>query len=153
MRAGLRFQAAFADGLFRYSQSADNPFAKRTSHGPKTLNTYRALTPLSWALVVVFIIYYSIRIPYDVPHGTTVGKQTDLNPTPFTQSKIVTGIYWYKPPLVPVPFVCLSCSTHSWANDVVGLSCLSRNWATSGNCGPPTQRSARQPPTSLHTTF
>ena len=88
------FQTAFTDALSVNAQLADNPFAKRVSHGPKTLNTYRTLTPLSWALVVVFIIYHSIRTPDDVPNGIKIPEQTDLNPTPFSQTKTITGIYW-----------------------------------------------------------
>ncbi|EEP77795.1 conserved hypothetical protein [Uncinocarpus reesii 1704] len=71
-----------------------NPFARRTSHGPKAINAYRALTPLSWLLVVVFGIYYSVRRPDDDHHGSTIGKQAEINPTPFSQTKTITTIYW-----------------------------------------------------------
>ncbi|KMP06888.1 hypothetical protein DIZ76_014111 [Coccidioides immitis] len=71
-----------------------NPFSRRSSHGPKTVNTYRVLTPLSWLLVVVFGIYYSVRGPDDVPSGSTIGNQAEINPTPFSQTKTITIIYW-----------------------------------------------------------
>lgn len=46
-----------------------NPFAKRETHPPHALNTYRVLVPLTWALVVVVGVYYSICAPTDVKHG------------------------------------------------------------------------------------
>ncbi|WEW59361.1 hypothetical protein PRK78_004831 [Emydomyces testavorans] len=72
----------------------DNPFARRASHSRTALLTYRALTPLSWLLVVVFGIYYSMHRPDDVHKGSTIGKQADINPTPFSQTKTITIIYW-----------------------------------------------------------
>lgn len=71
-----------------------NPFAKRESHGALSLNVYRVLTPLSWALVVVFGIYYSIRAPADVKHGHRLWKQADKHETLFSQNVVVTAIYW-----------------------------------------------------------
>ncbi|KAK2773556.1 hypothetical protein FQN52_004535 [Onygenales sp. PD_12] len=78
-----------ADGIHRY-----NPFAKRESYGNNAITAYRVLTPVSWLLVVVFGIYYSVHRPDDVSNGATVWEQTKLNPTPFSQSTIVTGIFW-----------------------------------------------------------
>lgn len=74
--------------------SLDNPFSRRTSHSAKTVLVYRVLAPLSWLLVVIFGIYYSFHRPDDVHHGATIGKQAKLNPTPFSQTKPITAIYW-----------------------------------------------------------
>ncbi|KAI1988138.1 hypothetical protein LOZ53_004054 [Ophidiomyces ophidiicola] len=72
----------------------DNPFTRRTTHSRNTLLAYRALAPLSWLLVVIFGIYYSLKRPHEGHNGSTIGGQADLNPTPFSQTKIVTIIYW-----------------------------------------------------------
>jgi hypothetical protein len=71
-----------------------NPFAKRDAHGPKALLAYRALTPLSWVLVLVIGIFYSVRTPKDVGNGLPVWRQIQANPTPFSQNIVITGIYW-----------------------------------------------------------
>ncbi|PGG96974.1 hypothetical protein AJ79_09381 [Helicocarpus griseus UAMH5409] len=71
-----------------------NPFARQETYGANAITAYRVLTPISWLLVVVFGIYYSIHRPDDVSHGHTVWKQANRNPTPFSQSSIVTGIFW-----------------------------------------------------------
>ncbi|EEH38656.1 hypothetical protein PAAG_08383 [Paracoccidioides lutzii Pb01] len=71
-----------------------NPFAKRETHTRNALNAYRILAPLSWLLVVVVGIFYSIHKPDDVAHGHTVWEQTQKHPTPFSQSSVVTGIFW-----------------------------------------------------------
>jgi len=73
-----------------------NPFAKRTTYGRNAILAYRVLTPISWVLVVVFGIYYSIHRPDDVRHGRTVWEQTKrkANLTPFSQDTTVTEVYW-----------------------------------------------------------
>lgn len=71
-----------------------NPFARRDSHGRKTLFAYRALGPLSWLVVVVSSLYYTIAQPDRFFNESPVGSQMDINPTLFSQSAVVTGIYW-----------------------------------------------------------
>jgi hypothetical protein len=71
-----------------------NPFARRETHSPHALNAYRVLAIISWALVVVVGIYYSIHSPDDVKHSHNIWKQARKHTTPFSQSTIVTGIYW-----------------------------------------------------------
>lgn len=71
-----------------------NPFAKRESHSNNALTTYRVLVPISWALVVIVGIYYSVHSPDDVKHGHKIGKQANKHITAFSQSTVVTGIYW-----------------------------------------------------------
>lgn len=73
----------------------DNPFARRESHDRLSLTSYRVLVPLSWALVVIVGIYYTVHSPDDVKHGHKIFKQADRHTTPFSQSTTVAGIYWY----------------------------------------------------------
>lgn len=75
----------------------DNPFVKHESHHRNTLITYQVLSVLSWALVVVAGIYYSIRKPHDVKHGHTIWKQAERHHTPFSQNVYITGIFWSVP--------------------------------------------------------
>ncbi|KAJ5108853.1 hypothetical protein N7456_005528 [Penicillium angulare] len=71
-----------------------NPFARRETHNAHALNSYRVLVPLTWALVVVTGVYYSIHSPDDTKHSKKIFKQVKRHPTPFTQNKTVTEIYW-----------------------------------------------------------
>ncbi|KAH8430291.1 DUF1774 domain-containing protein [Aspergillus melleus] len=71
-----------------------NPFARRDSHDRYTLGSYRVLVPLSWLLVVVVGLYYTVNAPHDVKHGHSIFKQANRHITPFSQSTIVTGIFW-----------------------------------------------------------
>ncbi|OKL62544.1 hypothetical protein UA08_02737 [Talaromyces atroroseus] len=71
-----------------------NPFAKRESHHRNLLITYQVLSVLSWILVVVTGIYYSLHKPHDVKHGHNIWKQANKHPTPFSQNTVITGIYW-----------------------------------------------------------
>ncbi|KAI9044240.1 DUF1774 domain-containing protein [Aspergillus affinis] len=45
-----------------------NPFARRESHDRYTLGSYRVLVPLSWLLVVVAGLYYTVNAPHDPKH-------------------------------------------------------------------------------------
>ncbi|KAL2005880.1 hypothetical protein VTN00DRAFT_10373 [Thermoascus crustaceus] len=76
------------------SPFVDNPFAKREAYGRNSLVAYRILVPLSWVLVLVVGIYYSVHKPDDIENGHRLWKQGDKHITPFSQSAIVTGIYW-----------------------------------------------------------
>ncbi|KAJ6104311.1 hypothetical protein N7523_010631 [Penicillium sp. IBT 18751x] len=71
-----------------------NPFARRESHHASALNTYRVLVPLTWALVVIVGIYYSVHSPDDTKHGKKIWKQAQKHNTPFSQNTTVTGVYW-----------------------------------------------------------
>jgi len=71
-----------------------NPFVKRETHHRNAFITYQVLSLLSWALVVVTGIYYSLHKPKDVQHGHNIWKQANSHPTPFSQNTIITGIYW-----------------------------------------------------------
>ncbi|KAJ5631603.1 uncharacterized protein N7484_011703 [Penicillium longicatenatum] len=71
-----------------------NPFARRETHNIHALNTYRVLVPLTWALVVIVGIYYSIHSPDDTKGSKKIWKQVKKHDTPFTQNKTVTEIYW-----------------------------------------------------------
>ncbi|KAJ9256128.1 hypothetical protein DTO207G8_2698 [Paecilomyces variotii] len=71
-----------------------NPFARHESYSRNTLVTHRVLVLVTWLLVVIVGIYYSSHSPDDVKHGHRIWKQGNKHTTPFTQSAIVTGIYW-----------------------------------------------------------
>jgi len=71
-----------------------NPFARRETHNAHALNSYRVLVPLTWALVVVVGLYYSIHSPDDTKGSKKLWKQANKHKTPFSQNTTVTGIYW-----------------------------------------------------------
>lgn len=73
---------------------AFNPFARRETHSANSLNTYRVLVPLTWALVVVVGIYHSVHSPDDTKKGKKLWKQGDKHNTPFSQNTTVTGVFW-----------------------------------------------------------
>ncbi|KAK2861422.1 hypothetical protein FQN49_004216 [Arthroderma sp. PD_2] len=70
-----------------------NPFVKRSSYQRSSIWAYQAASGLSWLLVVVFGIYHSTRRHHGAPeHGEALVLAHEDNA--FSQSKIVTGIYW-----------------------------------------------------------
>lgn len=71
-----------------------NPFARRETHPSHALTAYRVLVPLTWALVVVLGIYYSLHSPDDTKHSKKIWKQARKQKTPFSQNTTVTGVYW-----------------------------------------------------------
>lgn len=71
-----------------------NPFARRETHHANALTTYRVLVPLTWALVVIAGVYYSLHSPDDTKKSKKIWKQVNKHPTPFTQNKTVTEVYW-----------------------------------------------------------
>jgi hypothetical protein len=76
------------------ANSLDNPFRKHETHSHNTLLVYQVLSVLSWALVAISGIYYSVHKPHDTKHGHNIWKQADKHPTPFSQNTTITGIYW-----------------------------------------------------------
>jgi hypothetical protein len=50
---------------------------------------------LSWLLVVVVGVYYTLHSPDDVKHGHRIFRQANRHTTPFSLSIAVTGLYWY----------------------------------------------------------
>ncbi|KAJ8606956.1 hypothetical protein MRB53_040621 [Persea americana] len=77
-----------------------NPFSRRESFSPRSLGGYRFLTLLSWLLVVVFAVYYTLAAPQDGNHGRhhehnrRIFSQNDANPTPFKLNSVLVIIYW-----------------------------------------------------------
>ncbi|KAJ5175372.1 uncharacterized protein N7482_001249 [Penicillium canariense] len=71
-----------------------NPFARRETHDARALNLYRVFVPLTWLLVVIVGVYYSIHSPDDTKHSKKIWKQANKHNTPFSQNTTVTGIYW-----------------------------------------------------------
>lgn len=71
-----------------------NPFSRRETHNANALNAYRVLVPLTWALVVIVGVYYSLHSPDDVKKSKKIWKNGKKHPTPFSQNTTITGIYW-----------------------------------------------------------
>jgi len=71
-----------------------NPFIRHEAHTRRVLNTHRVLAVLSWLLVVVVGLNYSVNKPWDVPHGHTIWEQAELHPTAFSQNVVVTAVFW-----------------------------------------------------------
>jgi len=71
-----------------------NPFIRHESHTKHVLNTHRVLAVLSWLLVVVVGLNYSVNKPWDVPDGHTIWEQAELHPTAFSQNVVVTAVFW-----------------------------------------------------------
>ena len=75
----------------------DNPFAKRSEFGKRSLLAYKILTIISWLLVVVIAFYYTFNSPADCHHNhrcRTIWEQNRHMRTPFSLNVVVTSIYW-----------------------------------------------------------
>ncbi|EOO03138.1 putative atp synthase f0 protein [Phaeoacremonium minimum UCRPA7] len=72
-----------------------NPFAKKETHNPNAVITYKILTILTWLLSVIVSVYYSVEEPHD---GFTIRRriwdQNKLIHTGFTLNNTITEIYW-----------------------------------------------------------
>ena len=74
-----------------------NPFVKRDNYDKSSVFFYRALTVLSWLLVVLLAVVYTI----DDPSGAkTIQGQNEDHPTPFSLNAYVICLYWLSPRLV-----------------------------------------------------
>jgi len=73
-----------------------NPFAKRESHAPQAIWTYKILTILSWLLLVVTTFYYTFHAPKDDrKHWRhTIWDVNRIYATPFALNIVITSIYW-----------------------------------------------------------
>lgn len=73
-----------------------NPFAKRESHGSRSLIAYKTLTILSWLLVLVLSVIYSFDSPSDgkKSHNHTIWGQNKHNRTPFSLNPFIADVYW-----------------------------------------------------------
>lgn len=69
-----------------------NPFARRGSHGNSYIITFRALSSLTWILVVTLCFAYTV---YDPQGASTIQDQNAVHPTPFALDPNVTGVYWF----------------------------------------------------------
>ena len=63
------------------------------AHSPRTLNSLRVTTSISYLLFLITAFYYTFNAPHDGhhPHGRFWQHNRS---TPFAQSAIVTSIYW-----------------------------------------------------------
>ncbi|KAJ9136440.1 ATP synthase f0 [Pleurostoma richardsiae] len=72
-----------------------NPFAKRDTHSPNAVITYKILSILTWLLSVVVTVYYTFERPED---GHTkkrrIWEQNHRYPSGFTLNSIIVDIYW-----------------------------------------------------------
>jgi len=71
-----------------------NPFARRESHSAGSITTYRIFTILSWLLVTVATIYYTIHAPHDDVKKRRNTIWGHNKPTPFALNVAITSIYW-----------------------------------------------------------
>jgi hypothetical protein len=73
-----------------------NPFAKRDSHSPGAVITYKVLTILTWLLSVIVSVYYTFHGADDIGlhHRRTIWEQNAIFRSGFTQNRIITSIYW-----------------------------------------------------------
>lgn len=71
-----------------------NPFAKRDEHSSSTVIAYKILTLLTWALSVIFSVYYTVASPADdIKHGRTIEGQNWLHLSGFTLNFVLVYIY------------------------------------------------------------
>ncbi len=73
-----------------------NPFAKRDSHTPTSIITYKVLTIVTWLLSLIVTVYYSMHSADDIgiTHRRTIWEQNYRFYSGFTQNSIITSIYW-----------------------------------------------------------
>jgi hypothetical protein len=75
-----------------------NPFAKRDEHATKAVWTYKALTIITWLLVVITSIYYTFNAPGDDKYPRrTIWGQNRVHHTAFALNSVIASIYWYVP--------------------------------------------------------
>ena len=84
---------------FPLTHVPDNPFARRSQFGHHSLLAYKALTIITWLLVVVTALFYDFNSPEDCKHKgdhfcRTIWGQNKHVPTPFSLDATVTSIYW-----------------------------------------------------------
>ncbi|KAL5335138.1 hypothetical protein BJX70DRAFT_401843 [Aspergillus crustosus] len=91
-----------------------NPFAKRESHTSRVLTTYRVLVPLSWALVLVIGIYYTINSPQHPSNSHNLWEQLGRRHTGFSVELEVVALYWILLLLAQVYYV-----SHLFSKDKV----------------------------------
>ena len=82
--------------------AADNPFAKRESHGGTSITTYKVFTFLTWLLSIVATCWYTFHAPRDGHHARkTIWQQNSSYDTAFSLNSTITSIYWcVSPPLL-----------------------------------------------------
>jgi len=72
-----------------------NPFARRDSHSPAAVVTYKILTIVTWLLSVIVSVYYTLHKPHDGPYARgTIWHQNWHHPTGFTLDRTMSEVYW-----------------------------------------------------------
>ncbi|KAL9107199.1 MAG: hypothetical protein Q9227_007899, partial [Pyrenula ochraceoflavens] len=73
-----------------------NPFAKREQFGAKSLVAYKALTILTWLLVIVVGVLHTFWAPPKGHHhrNRTIWNQNSHYHTPFALNSAITSLYW-----------------------------------------------------------
>ena len=70
-----------------------NPFARRQNYEKRTLILYRGITIITWLLVLLLGLVYSI---VDDPKGAkTIQRQNADHPSPFALNPLLVAVYWY----------------------------------------------------------
>ncbi|KAI9860267.1 MAG: hypothetical protein M1824_003268 [Vezdaea acicularis] len=72
-----------------------NPFSKREDVSRSNVIAYKVVTILSWLLVVLTTVFYSVHKPTEGKyHRRTIWGQNKAYPTPFALNEPITSIYW-----------------------------------------------------------
>lgn len=83
-----------AESLHRGVHSL-NPFSARDEYSQQSIITYKICTALSWLIVVITSVYYTVERPHEGKyHKDTIWGQNRHYITPFTMNPIITSIYW-----------------------------------------------------------
>ncbi|KAK3352303.1 hypothetical protein B0T25DRAFT_181716 [Lasiosphaeria hispida] len=78
------------------SLNSINPFAKRESHSPGSVITYKILTLASWLLSLIVSFYYTFDGRYlgHEHHVRTIWDQNYAFYSGFTQNYMITSLFW-----------------------------------------------------------
>jgi hypothetical protein len=69
-----------------------NPFARRETHDPAAVVTYKVLTFVTWLVLVITAFYYSFHDDH-YPHRT-IWDQNSFYWTAFSLNSVIASIYW-----------------------------------------------------------
>ncbi|KAL9128204.1 MAG: hypothetical protein Q9217_003077 [Psora testacea] len=90
------------------SLSTANPFARRETYDKRSVATYRALTIVTWLLVVALCLAYTIKDPAG---ARTIQDQNATHPSPFALHPVITGIYWLLLLVLQIVYICFLFGT------------------------------------------
>jgi len=94
-----------------------NPFARRDSHTTASIVTYKALTVVTWLLSVVVSVHFSFNNKYFGHHHRTIWEHNHYYFSGFTQSYIISSIYWLTLFIFQIGYI-----THLFSSNVVSVN-------------------------------